>query len=628
MRSLLFAIALALASNPASATKEVGPTDPAELEAFLAGLLPALMDTYHVPGAVFVMVKDGETFFAKGYGYADLETRRPVDPDTTLFRVASVSKLFTATAAMQLVEQGKLDLHTDVNRYLKDFQIEEAYGKPVTLHHLLTHTGGFDDRFLRTGLTIGSPIAPLGQYLADRMPPRVMPPGEIISYSNHGIALVGHLVEAVSGVSFTEYVDEHVLGPLGMKRSRFFLSVPLSPDLASPYEHQNGEHADLGYDHDLMGPAAELNTSGTDMARFMIAHLQLGRFENQRILGEKTARLMHSQQFTHHPNLDGWCYGFYEGKINGVRTIGHGGDWRGFHTSLVLVPEAGIGFFTSINLAVSGPFYRTLVDALMDRYFPASEAAPPTPPSDFEERANRYTGAYISNRRIRGSILKLADFLSGIRVTAKDDQTLMVHLPKGSPAGDHVRLVEIGPHLFREPGGEIDAAFLTDARGEVRHLALEQYAFDRVSALRSPRVHAIVAGAVLVLFAGTLVGWLLGGTARLLGGAAASPFPLPSRLVAGGACLLNAFALVGLGYTLRDVNLYDLLIEVPPGLRLLLALPLLSVPLTLALPYFAWRGPTTGQPALLPRLHYWLLTAAALLTLALAHYWNLLGFRY
>jgi len=628
MRTLLLVIALALTPNPAPAAEEVGPTDPAELEAFLAGLLPALMEAYQVPGAVFVMVKNGETFFAKGYGYADLETRRPVDPDTTLFRVASVSKLFTATAAMQLVEQGKLDLHTDVNRYLKDFQIEEAYGQPVTLHHLLTHTGGFDDRFLRTGLTIGTPIAPLGQYLAERMPPRVMPPGELISYSNHGLALVGHLVEAASGLSFTEYVDEHVLGPLEMKRSRFFLSVPLSPDLASPYEYEKGEHLDLGYDHDLMGPAAELNTTGTDMARFMIAHLQLGRFGDRRILGEETARLMHSQQFTHHPALDGWCYGFYEGRNNGVRTIGHGGDWRGFRTSLVLVPEAGIGFFVSINLAVSGPFYRILVDALMDRYFPASEIDPPTPPNDFGKRANRYTGTYIPNRRTRGTILKLGEFLGMVRVTAKENGTLMVHLPAGAPTGDHIRLVEIGPDLFREPGGEIDAAFLTDARGNVRHLALEQFAFDRVSAFQSPRVHAIVAGFALVLFASTLVGWLLGGAARLLGGAAASPFSLPSRLVAGGVCLLNAVALAGVGYTLQKVNLYDLLIGVPVGLELLLVLLLLSVPLTMALPYFAWSGPAAGQPALLARLHYWLLTGTALLILVIAHYWNLLGFRY
>ncbi len=628
MRILFLAIALAFAAAPATARGEVGPADPAELEVFLAGLLPSLMESHHVPGAVFVMVKNGEIFFAKGYGYADLETQRPVDPETTLFRVASVSKLFTATAAMQLVEQGKLDLHADVNQYLSELEIEAAYGEPVTLHHLLTHTGGFDDRFLRSGLHIGAPIQPLGPYLAERMPPRVMPPGRIISYSNHGIALVGHLVEVVSGMSFTEYLDERVFGPLGMKRSRFFLSVPLSPDLGTPYEYRGGRYVDLGYDHDLMGPAAELNTTGTDIARFMIAHLQRGRFGEQRILGEDTARLMHGQRFTHHPKLDGWCYGFYEREANGVRTIGHGGDWRGFRTSLVLLPEADTGFFISVNSAVAGPFFQTLADTLMDHYFPAPPAAPPAPPGDFAERAGDYTGTYIPNRRFRGTILKLGEFLSMVRVTAEEDGTLMLHLPAGSPTGDHIRLVEVGPHLFREVDGEMDVAFLVDDRGQVRHLALEQWAFDRVSAFRSPRSHAVAAGLALLLFGGTLVGWLLGGAARLLGGAAASPLSLPSKVVASGVCLLDTFALAGIGHTLLNVTLYDLVIEVPLGLELLLAFFLVSVPLTLALPYFAWRGVTSERPALLARLHYWLLTGTALLILVIAFHWNLLGFRY
>jgi CubicO group peptidase (beta-lactamase class C family) len=621
------AIALVLLIAPARAQAEPGPRDPAELEAFLAGLLPSLMETHFVPGAVFVMVKGGEIFFAKGYGYADLTTRRPVDPETTLFRVASVSKLFTATAAMQLVEEGKLDLHADVNRYLEDLEIEGAYGEPVTLHHLLTHTAGFDDRYLGSAIRIGAPIQPLGRYLAERMPPRVMPPGRIISYSNHGIALVGHLVEAVTGSSFTEYVDERIFGPLGMTRSRFFLSVPLSPDLATPYRYRDGEYQELGYDHDLMGPAGELNTTGTDMARFMIAQLQFGRLGGKRILGEETARLMQGQRFTHHPALDGWCYGFQEGETNGVRTIGHGGDWRGFRSSLVLLPDAGAGFFVSVNSAVEGPFYRTLADALMDRYFPAPPTPPAAPPSDFAERAGRYAGTYIPNRRDRGTFLKLGALLGMVTLSAEEDGTLLVHLPEGSPLGDRIRLVEVGPHLFREVDGEVDAAFLVDDRGRVRHLALEQIAFDRVSRWRSPRVHAIAAGLALALFGATLLGWLLGGAARLLGGAAASPVSLPARAVASAVSLLDGVALLGLGHTLRNVNLYDLLIEVPLGLDLLLASLLLSVPLTLALPYFAWRGVRADGPALLARLHYWLLAGAALLVLALALHWNLLGFR-
>ena len=626
MRAIFLGIALCLATTPARAVAEIGPTDPAELEAFLAGLLPSLMETHHVPGAVFVMVKNGEIFFAKGYGYADLETQRPVDPETTIFRVASVSKLFTATAAMQLVEQGKLDLNVDVNRYLEEFQIEATYGEPVTLHHLLVHTAGFDDRFLRSSRTIGSELPPLGQYLAERMPPRVMPPGRFISYSNHGLALVGHLVEVASGTPFPAYVREHVLDPLGMTRSRVFLSVPLSPDLASSYQYRSGQQVEMGYDHTLLGPAAELNTTGMDMARFMIAHLQMGRLGDQRILGEETARMMQTRHFTHHPKLDGRCYGFVESYLKGVRTIGHGGDWRGFRTSLVLVPAADLGIFISVNGNFRGPFYRTFANTLADRYFPGPEPTLLEAPDDFAGRASLYAGTYLPNRRIRGTILKLGEFLGAIRVTANDDDTLTVSFLAGE---DPIRLAEVEPDLFREQEGEIDAAFLRDERGRVRHLALEEHAFDRIPLYRSPLVHAILAGITLLLFVGTLGGWTIGAGARMVAGGSASPVSLPARTVASAVCLLDAVALIGIALVLRQTDLFELLYEsIPTSLKQQLLLPLVSLPLTLALPYSAWRGfPASGQ-ATLARLHYGVLTGAAFLFLAMAHYWNLLGFHY
>jgi CubicO group peptidase (beta-lactamase class C family) len=153
--------------SPSSvSTHPAGPQDPAELAVFLDGLLGGLMEERHIPGAVVLVVKDGSVFFAKGYGFADLETKRPVDPETTLFRVFSVSKLFTATAVMQLVEQGKLDLHADVNQYLDSFSLEERFGKPVTLANLLTHTGGFDDALLGSIQPLEREPVPLGKYLA------------------------------------------------------------------------------------------------------------------------------------------------------------------------------------------------------------------------------------------------------------------------------------------------------------------------------------------------------------------------------------------------------------------------------------------------------------------------------
>ena len=129
--------------------EEQGPTDPAELEAFLDELLAKDMEEYHIAGAAVSVVKDGKLFFAKGYGYADLEKGIPVDPEQTIFRIGSIGKMFTWTAVMQLVEQGKLDLDADVNTYL-DFRIPDTYPQPITLKHLMTHTSGFEDRWLES----------------------------------------------------------------------------------------------------------------------------------------------------------------------------------------------------------------------------------------------------------------------------------------------------------------------------------------------------------------------------------------------------------------------------------------------------------------------------------------------
>lgn len=297
LAALVFVLASAAVAEPAA-----GPRDPREVEAFFDGAVPSLLEAYHVPGLVLSVVRDGELLFAKGWGLADIETGRAMDPERTIVRVASISKLVTATAAMQLVAEGKLDLHADVNDYLEAFQIEEAFGAPVTLHDLLTHTAGFDDRFLHSGRSFGSPLPSLADYLALRMPPRVMPPGRVVSYSNHGLALVGHLIERASGLSFPDYVQQYVFDPLGMSHSRFFLRVPLDPEVAVPYVWAEGHHTPLGYDHTLLGPAAELNTTAHDMAKFMLAHLQQG---DARVLDPATEALMQERHFSVHPRLAG-----------------------------------------------------------------------------------------------------------------------------------------------------------------------------------------------------------------------------------------------------------------------------------------------------------------------------------
>ncbi len=282
-----------------------------------------------IPGLVLSVVADGKLVAARGYGAAQLDPWRAVDPERTVFRVASVSKVVTATAVMQLVEQRRLDLNRDVNAYLTRFQLPARHG-PITLHHLLTHTAGFDERL--TGMAARSPAEqdPLGFYLARAMPPTFIAPGRVLSYSNHGVALAGLLVEEVSGRPFADYVRENILEPLDMRSSGFTLSIDAQRERAVAYELAGEELRALPFDVLQIPPAGGFATTGTDMARFLIAHLQGGAFEGARILDAATVERMHAPQFRQHPDTSGWAYGFWEDRTASGRALLHNGGGAGY----------------------------------------------------------------------------------------------------------------------------------------------------------------------------------------------------------------------------------------------------------------------------------------------------------
>src|SRR6266516_4771568 len=218
---------------PSPTSSKLG--DPREVEAFLDGVIGKEMQVDHIPGAAVSVVKDGRLLFTKGYGSADLQAGKPVNAQTTLFRIGSVSKLFTATAVLQLAEQCKLSLYADVNTYLKAFHLPATYPEPITLADLLTHTDGVEGR--DTGLQAAhsaSDLEPLGQVLAQHLPARVRPPGELTAYSNYGYTLAGYIVEQVSGMPFAQYVEQHLFQRLGMRESTFRQPVEarLSADLS------------------------------------------------------------------------------------------------------------------------------------------------------------------------------------------------------------------------------------------------------------------------------------------------------------------------------------------------------------------------------------------------------------
>lgn len=632
-RSLMWSILVLLLAGPsflarAQNTSTNGPSDPDEVEAFLESMFSEQMKKLHIPGAVFILVKDGQIFFAKGYGYADLEKKTPVVPNKTLFRVASISKLFTATAVMQLTERGKLKLDDDVNKYLKLFQLEKNYPKPVTIANLLTHTGGFDDRFITFAVRGTSPPEPLEEYLAKRMPPRVMPPGEFISYSNHGYALLGHVVEMISGLPFAQYAAENILNPLDMTRSSFSLPPDLSPDLAVGYRYDNGSYNPVPFDYVKTAPASQLISTAADMANFMIAHLQDGRYSSSRILTtEATAQEMHQQHFTQHPRLPGWCYGFEEQFRNNLRAIVHGGSWGRFGSLLFLLPDRNLGFFVSYNNNGTQPKLEDeLVRQILDHYYPVRDRPTPLQPlADSQNRAELFAGSYRSNRYSRRTIEKLRLLRSGeIRVTASENDVLSV---------EPGRYVEIEPLLFRRVDDGDYIAFREDENGRMTHMfvgrGLYARVYEKLAWYETTVFHLRLIVIFALVFLSASIAWLMGYLIRRWRKQPlqATRSSQAAGLLAGVISIMNLFFLIGLVWILPG-QVSQIWYGVPPEITALLLIPHLTTILTVGLLLVTGLAWNNRDWSLREQLYYSLVSLAALLFIPFLLYWNLLGFKY
>lgn len=479
---LLIGVALTVTSSaqkpqaPAKGVPEVQPSAPSftpasthdltldDLGAFLDGLVPAYLQKQDIAGVTISVVKDGKVFFAKGYGFADVEKRKPVSPADTLFRPGSISKLFTWTSIMQLVEQGKLDLDRDVNDYL-DFKIPSAFGKPITLRNIMTHTPGFEETAKDLFVPTAAQMRPLDTYIKEHTPVRIYPPGTIPAYSNYATTLAGYVVQRVSGKPFEQYVADNILNPLGMHHTTFVQPLPaeLLPLMSNGYIVASKPAKPFEFVQAF--PAGSVSTSAVDMCNFMIAHLQNGQFDNVQILKPETAQLMHARQWGYDSRLDAMALGFYEESKNGHRIIGHGGDTVYFHSYLHLILDQNIGFFISVNSAGNGEGSVDIFQKFMDRYFPYTP-----PPADrvasAKDDAQRVAGHYIASRRFETSFLKLLNLVGQYKVTANSDNTITVELLK-DPNGEFKKYEEIAPLLYREVHGQLHAAFKPDANGKL-----------------------------------------------------------------------------------------------------------------------------------------------------------------
>ena len=600
------------------------------LESYIDGLVQTYMEENNIAGATIGIVKDGNTVLLKGYGHSDVDSRTAVDPERTLFRIGSISKLFVWTAVMQLAEEGELDLETDINRYLNDFKIPDTYATPITLKHLMTHTAGFEEYVIGLFAKDRSSLRPLGDILADELPKRVREPGTESSYSNHGTGMAAYIVEQVSGMSFDEFVEQYILGPLEMKRTTFRQPLPenLRNSLSKGYRFSEGDFREEPFEYVPLAPIGAASSTASDMINFMKAHLQSGQFSNTEILQSMTARRMQAPAFRHADAVNPMRLGFIDMSQNNVEIIGHGGDTFWFHSNLALFPQHDLGLFISFNSAAGGSVKSEVLRDFVDHYFPEENL-----PGNTLELSNEYlqqlTGDYRPNRYPHERLTYLMALISTNAVTLSENGML-----RTMEDGKANHWFPVDSLVFRNTKDSRTLAFSRDETGKISRMYMKELpiiAFEKVPFISGKYLHFSLFGVTAISFFLTMGYWPLAFfTRRKYKPDYMAEYPI-SKWKKGTAWTNGFFILaflIGLAFVVSNGNGEAIVFGIADSIRGLLILPLITILLTLLMVFFTFGMWRQGESGIWSRLWYSLLTLLAVSFLWQLWFWNLLGFNY
>lgn len=607
----------------------------ADLEAFFDGVIPLQLERSDVAGASVLVMKGGQLLLQKGYGYSNFEDKKPVDPATTIFRLASISKLFTWVAVMQLQEQGKLDLDTDVNQYL-DFQIRPAFGRPITIRNLMTHTAGFEetvrDIILVDGKQPASQVPSLRDFLIRNQPRRLFPPGIVPGYSNYGVGVGSYIVQRVSGQPFEQYVADHILTPLGMTHSTFYQPPPkdLEPFPSEGYRN-NTSRDPIGFE--IFNPvgAGGVSSTAADMCRFGLALLNGGELDGHRILKPETLAAMYTPQFRASDQLPALGMGFYETWRNDLHWIGHEGDLIAFHSLFFLERSQKLILFVSFNSAGgAGKARPELLQMFTDRYFPSNS------PQKFitmsQQDLRSVEGTYQSTRRADSTKIRLNNLFSQRTASVEKEGVLTIGDVKDL-RGHTIKWKPIAKDLFQQVDGQRRLFAIRDGSGKVIRLA---YDFPGVQAERirsydsAGFVYALCAASVMILGAVIFASLYRVGRRLLFKNrlkpapqAATEWLPLTTRIAAwlwlallGG--ILGFFASTGddLAPPTQAWDKYLYLVNVVTVIAILFSL------LAIASGLIIWLRPDLRR---VTQVKFSLVALACLVLCWLAIHWNILG---
>ena len=465
----------AVAADPVPPRRAI---DAADLSAYVDGLVEAGMEREGIAGVTVAIVDREGPLLLRGYGIASQSPRREVDPDGTLFRIASISKTFTYLLALQLVDAGKLDLDAPVNDYLPpELRLPDDGYAPVLVRHLFTHTAGFEDSAMGH-LFVDSPerVSTLAENLQRHRPQRVREPGTRAVYSNYSVALLGALVAHLTGTDFESLAERELFAPMGMAHSTFREPMPEGdPRDAGPafrgqwsdgFKRGGGGFKTQVFEHIAHNaPGGGASSTAADMGRYMRMLLNGGEHDGVRVLSPSAwARLQGEPLFRNDEAVGGFAYGFFDNSVGEVRTLGHGGATQWFHSGMTLAPEPGVGIFVSTNTDTGRRFAAQLARQVLERYFEDARAPlPPEVPADFDPE--RFVGKYNSERT-NFSLAEKALTSTTVTVSAADDRSLVI-----AAGGESKRWVPDGPLTFREAEGSGRMAFFEDGKGRIAGFA-------------------------------------------------------------------------------------------------------------------------------------------------------------
>lgn len=595
--------------------------DAGAVRAFLDGYLPQAMASRHIPGLEITVVEGDTPLVTKGYGVADLASRRPVDPDKTLFDVQSVSKLVVSTAVMIAAQRGEVKLDVDVNRYLHGFKLPDTWSSPITLASLMTHTSGLEDRGI--GITARTPVEvqPLGEYLGDNLTRRVAPPFTHLLYSDQGMSLAAYTVQSASGMPYDQFARRYIFEPLGMDHT-WYRQVPsgFKADRSFAYSFEDGRLVPVRHYYYNIWPTSSLWTTASDMSRFIAMQLSGGQFHGTRILDQASIRQLHTRHFSYDPRMPGVCFDFFEHFENGRRLLIHSGGGSGFASELMLMPAEHVGYFVTYN-GYDGSLIAALRTAFLQRFYPAPKAAPAVATERLSaSQLAPFEGWYWATRYDRTTIEKL---------TSLTDGYLEVKASAGGLIIGGQRFLAVDSELFVHRAGHVAryVTFRKDKTGRVAWLlsADGEAPYARVPWFLSQPVQLAIPALCALAFALAVLFIPLAVWRRRL----AWRWPTVYLLVVA-AGNLTGLVLLAVNLTASSLPSKAVSFELglPAGLRLLVACMDLLAVFNLASPLvavFAWRDRPRSTARGIAAIAF---SGFALLNVWFLDYWHVIGAAY